>query len=159
MKRIVEQEVIAYHASKEDVARFDPEKTGREFGIHFGSLESAQHRGAIGGTKFFIKKYSILLRNSLHLDDVFKWDVNNILRNMVERGYLDRKESADLLRSIDSEATQNAKTKATSLSSEKYKSLKKVLEKMGYDSIVYNNKGETGGVAYIVFDPNQVKEL
>lgn len=159
MRKLMEQEVIAYHASKENISQFDPDKTGKEFGIHFGSLESAKHRGAIGGTNYFIKKYSILIKNPLHLDDVFKWDVNNILRNMVERGYLDRKESSEIIKSIESEAIQNAKSKSSSLSSEKYKSLRKLLEKMGYDSIIYDNKGETGGLAYIVFDPRQVKEV
>ena len=159
MKRIVEQEVIAYHASKENISQFDPEKTGKEFGIHFGSLESAKHRGAIGGTNFFIKKYSIILKNPMLLDDVFKWDIPNILRNMAERGYLNRKESADLLKQIDNQAIQNAKKNSSSLSSEKYKILKTILERMGYDSIIYENKGEAGGAAYIVFDPTQVKEL
>jgi len=159
MKRIAEQEVIAYHASKENLSYFDPDKTGREFGIHFGSLESAKHRGAIGGTEYFIKKYSIVLKNPMHLDDVFKWDVPNVLRNMVERGYLNKKELVDLSKQIDNEAIQNAKKKSSSLSSEKYKILKKILEKMGYDSIVYENKGEAGGYAYIIFDPRQIKEL
>jgi hypothetical protein len=159
MKRIAEQEVIAYHASKENISQFDPEKTGKEFGIHFGSLESAKHRGAIGGTNFFIKKYSIILKNPMLLDDVFKWDVPNVLRNMVERGYLNKKELVDLSKQIDNEAIQNAKKKSSSLSSEKYKILKKILEKMGYDSIVYENKGEAGGYAYIIFDPRQIKEL
>jgi len=93
------------------------------------------------------------------LDDVFKWDIPNILRNMAERGYLNRKESADLLKQIDNQAIQNAKKNSTSLSSEKYKILKTILEGMGYDSIVYDNKGEAGGTAYIVFDPRQIREL
>lgn len=159
MKRIVEQEVIAYHASKENISQFDPEKTGKEFGIHFGSLESAKHRGAIGGTNFFIKKYSIILKNPMLLDDVFKWDVPNVLRNMAQRGYFSRKESTELIKQIDSQAIQNAKKNSTSLSSEKFKVLKRILEGMGYDSIVYDNKGEAGGTAYIVFDPRQIREL
>lgn len=159
MKKLMEQEVIAYHASKEDIPQFDPEKTGREFGIHFGSLESAKHRGGIGGTNYFIKKYSILIKNPLQLDDVFKWDVINILRNMAQRGYVNRKESTELIKRIDSEAIQNAKKNSTSLSSEKFKVLKRILEGMGYDSIVYDNKGEAGGTAYIVFDPRQIREL
>ena len=159
MKRIREQEVIAYHASKEDIKSFDPNKTGREFGIHFGTLDSANHRGAIGATGYHIKKYSILMKNPLHLDDVLRWDVPNILRNMTSKGYLSRQESSDIIKNIDQEAIKKSKESASSLTAEKYKVLKNILEKMGYDSIVYDNKGETGGVAYIVFDTKQVKQV
>jgi hypothetical protein len=159
MKKLREQEIIAYHASKEDIKSFDPNKTGREFGIHFGTLDSAKHRGAIGGTNFHIKKYSISLKNSLNLDDVLRWDVNNILYNMASKGYLKRSEVAELIKSINDEAVKNSKANSSSLTAEKYKVLKNILEKMGYDSIVYDNKGETGGVAYIVFDAKQVKQL
>ena len=159
MRKIREQEVIAYHASKEDIKSFDPNKTGREFGIHFGTLDSAKHRGAIGGTGFHIKKYSILIDNPLHLDDVLRWDVNNILYSMASNGYLSRPEASELIKNISEEAIKNSKANSSSLTAEKYKVLKNVLEKMGYDSIVYDNKGETGGVAYIVFDAKQVKQV
>lgn len=159
MKKIREQEIIAYHASKEDIKSFDPNKTGREFGIHFGTLDSAKHRGAIGGTGYHIKKYSILVKNPLHLDDVLRWDVPNIMRNMASKGYLSRQEASDLIKNIEQEAIKKSKENSSSLTAEKYKILKSVLEKMGYDSIVYDNKGETGGVAYIVFDAGQVKQV
>jgi hypothetical protein len=159
MKKIREQEIIAYHASKEDIKSFDPNKTGREFGIHFGTLDSAKHRGAIGGTNYHIKKYSIVVKNPLHLDDVLRWDVPNIMRNMASKGYVTRQEASDFIKSVEVEAIKKSKENSSSLTAEKYKILKDVLEKMGYDSIVYDNKGETGGVAYIVFDAGQVKQL
>jgi hypothetical protein len=159
MKRIREQEVIAYHASKEDIKSFDPNKTGREFGIHFGTLDSANHRGAIGATGYHIKKYSILMKNPLHLDDVLRWDVNNILYNMATKGYISRQEASELIKNINDEAVRNSKINSSSLTAEKYRVLKNILEKMGYDSIVYDNKGETGGVAYIIFDAKQVKQV
>ena len=159
MKKLKEEKIVAYHASKENISTFDPNKTGREFGVHFGSLESAKHRGAIGGTDYHIKKYELTVKNSLFLDDVFKWDASSVLRNMAIRGYISKKESIDLLSEIDKEATKRAKEKSSSLNSEKFKSLKHLLEKMGYDSIVYDNKGEAGGVAYIVFDVSQIKEI
>jgi hypothetical protein len=159
MRKIREQEVIAYHASKEDIKSFDPNKTGREFGIHFGTLDSAKHRGAIGGTNYHIKKYSIVVKNPLHLDDVLRWDLPNIMRNMASKGYLTRQEATDFIKSVEVESIKKSKENASSLTAEKYKILKDVLKKMGYDSIVYDNKGETGGVAYIVFDAEQVKPL
>jgi hypothetical protein len=145
------QEISAYHGSAVDFEVFDAEKT-REFGFHFGSIESAMHRNNAN-----VKKYNITVTKPLELDDVGFWEPASILENMTVKGYIAQNEKQALLQEINSEAIRKAKLSGSSLRYEKNEILKSKLEKMGYDSIVYQNRGEAGDTAYIVFRPDQIK--
>ena len=146
------QEIAAYHGSIHDFVVFDPMKS-REFGFHFGSLESAKHRNSS-----FIKKYEITINNPLYLDDVYYWEPVSILRNMKEKGYIDSTKEKELLQAVNNEALSRSSS-GTSFRQEKNEALKIVLNKMDekYDGIIYQNRGESGGTAYIIFKPEQAK--
>jgi 8-oxo-dGTP diphosphatase len=142
-----------HHGSTQDFVVFNPEKS-REFGFHFGTLESAKHRNAA-----FVKKYEITFNNPLKLDDVGFWESASVLDNMTKKGYVNQQQSRQLLQDINKQASQRAKVSGTSLRYEKNEVLKDVLESMGYDSIVYENRGEAGDTAYIIFRPDQAKYI
>jgi hypothetical protein len=142
---------IVHHGSVHDFVIFDPEKS-REFGFHFGTIESAKHRNAA-----FVKKYEITMDNPLYLDDVGYWEPVSILDNMARKGYLNEQKKNKLLQDINTQATRTARLNFSSLRYEKNEILKEVLKNMGYDSIVYENRGEAGDTAYIVFYPEQAK--
>ena len=144
-------EISAYHGSAVDFDSFDAEKA-REFGFHFGSIESAMHRNEAN-----VKKYNIVVTKPLELDDVGFWEPASILDNMAVKGYIAQNEKQVLLQEINSEAIRKAKLSGSSLRYEKNEILKSKLEEMGYDSIVYQNRGEAGDTAYIVFRPEQIK--
>jgi hypothetical protein len=144
-------EIAVYHGSAQDFDTFNPEKA-REFGFHFGTLESAKHRNPA-----FVKQYEIDINNPLELDDVGFWEPASILENMVANGYIEKAQQQDLLQQINSQAIKNAKASGTSLRYEKNEILKSKLEEMNYDGIIYENRGESGDTAYIVFRPEQAQ--
>lgn len=139
-----------HHGSAHDFVIFDPTKT-REFGFHFGSLETATHIGSQ-----YVKKYEITINNPLQLDDVYFWEPASILRNMREKGYIDSIKEKEILQSVNSQALVKSKS-GTPLRQEKNEVLKDVLEQMGYDGIIYENRGESGSTAYVIFRPEQAK--
>lgn len=143
-----------YHGSTVDFDKFDFNKS-KEFGFHFGTKASAEHRG----NNNFIKKYSVEFSNLLTLDDVMRWDLKNILSNMNLRGYIKGSEKDKLLDALSRKAIQNSKNNGTSLRQEKNNALRDFLISIGYDGIKYENRGETGGTAYIAFSPSQIKEI
>ena len=146
-------EISAYHGSVHDFVVFDPTKA-REFGFHFGSLESAKHIGSQ-----YVKKYEITINNPLYLDDVYFWEPVSILRNMREKGYIDSTKEEQLLQAVNSEARKRS-SNGSPFRQEKNEVLKIILnEKMDekYDGIIYQNRGESGGTAYIIFRPEQAK--
>lgn len=147
-----------YHGSDTDIKSFDFERS-REFGIHFGTEESASHRAQGKNQKHFIKKYELHINKPMKLDDVFNWSADTILPNMVTHKYLDRKTADVLKATINEKAVATSKSAGTSLRAAKNLVLRDQLIAMGYDGIEYANKGEAGGTAYIVFDGSQVREI
>jgi hypothetical protein len=144
------QEISVYHGSTHDFVVFDSTKA-REFGFHFGSIESATHIGSQ-----YVKRYEITINNPLILDDVYFWEPVSILKNMREKGYIDSIKEKELLQAVNSQALIKSKS-GTPFRQEKNEILKDVLEEMGYDGIEYENRGESGSTAYIIFRPQQAK--
>jgi len=144
-------EIAAYHGSSVDFDQFESEKA-REFGFHFGTIESAMHRNSTN-----VKKYDVSITKPLELDDVGFWEPASILESMVNNSYISEDEKQTLLQQINVEAIRRAKASGSSLRYEKNEILKSKLEEMGYDGIVYENRGEAGDTAYIAFRPEQVK--
>jgi len=144
---------IVHHGSVHDFVVFDPEKS-REFGFHFGTLESARHRNSA-----FVKKYEITIDNPLYLDDAGFWEPASILDNMTRKGYINEQEKNKLLQDINTQASRKARLNYSSLRYEKNEILKEVLKNMGHDGIVYENRGESGDTAYIIFTPEQARHI
>jgi hypothetical protein len=144
---------IVHHGSVHDFVIFDPEKS-REFGFHFGTLESARHRNSA-----FVKKYEITIDNPVYLDDVGFWEPASILDNMTRKGYINEQEKNKLLQDINAQASRKARLNYSSLRYEKNEILKEVLKNMGHDGIVYENRGESGDTAYIIFTPEQARHI
>ena len=144
-------EIAAYHGSSVDFDQFEAEKA-REFGFHFGTIESAMHRNSSN-----VKKYDVSITKPIELDDVGFWEPASILKNMAINNYISEDEKQTLLQQINMEAIRRAKASGSSLRYEKNEILKSKLEEMGYDGIVYENRGEAGDTAYIAFRPEQVK--
>jgi len=143
-----------YHGSDSDIKKFDFLKT-TEFGFHFGTKESAKHRG----NNKFLKSYSLSIKNPLILDDVMRWDLHNVLNNMQIKNYLSKNEVIEIKRNLINQAIQKSKASGTSLRQEKNIVLRDFLQKKGYDGVIYDNRGEAGGKAYIAFEPEQIKEI
>jgi hypothetical protein len=112
-----EAKQIVHHGSTEDFAVFIPEKS-REFGFHFGTLESAKHRNAS-----FVKKYEISFNNPLKLGDVGYWEPSSVLEDMARKGYIKQEQKQQLLQQINKEASQKARMSGTSLRYEKNETL------------------------------------
>jgi hypothetical protein len=146
-----------YHGSSENIARLSFEKS-KEFGIHFGTKESASHRGGRTGV-LYLKKYMLDINNPLILDDVFNWSLENVLRGMSDKRYISRTEVTSLINTLNKWASENARRSGSSLRAEKNKELRSYLQSKGYDGIQYANKGEAGGTAYIAFEDDQVLEV
>ena len=136
------------------VSAFDIAKAGADFGFHFGTKESAMHRGQ-GKDKYYLKKYILSINNPLNLFDPGIWNLKEIFRQLMRAGKATKEEEQSLI----SLASKNAKQKGTAMSKEQNLLLADFLTSKGYDAIVYENRGESGGKAYIVWDKNLVKEV
>jgi len=142
-RMITETTVIAYHGTSRKFSKFDPELTG-EFGFHFAlTPESAQHRSPV-------RLFRVTLRydSPLELPDVMRWDLQNIAREL----RLPRQQVID----IKKKASQNAKEDGRSMRTHENILLGHLLEELGYDAIAYDNRGEAGGKALIIWNPSQI---
>lgn len=147
-------EITAFHGSSEDIQQFDLNKS-KEFGIHFGSKESAKHRS----NNQIIKQYDLTINKALELDDVIRWAPENIIPNMVKNGYLTSEQGKEILQNNTKTAIKISKENGSLLTKEKNNVLLKQLQALGYDGIKYDNRGEAQGPAYIIFDPNQAVQI
>ena len=136
------------------VSAFDISKAGADFGFHFGTKETAMHRGQ-GKQKYFLKKYIININNPITLFDPGIWNLKEIFRQMIRDGKATKEEEQSLV----SLASKNAKQKGAAMSIEQNLLLADFLTSTGYDAIVYENRGESGGKAYIIWDKNVIKEV
>lgn len=136
------------------VSAFDMSKAGSDFGFHFGTKESAMHRGQ-GKQKYFLKKYILNISSPITLSDPGIWNLKEIFRQLIRTGKATKEEEQSLV----SLASKNAKEKGTAMPIEQNLLLAKYLTEKGYDSIVYENRGESGGKAYIVWDKNKIIEI
>ena len=88
------------------------------------------------------KKYYINITKPLYMKDLGLWSCYDIAKELK----LNNK-TIDYIFSLESEKSR-------------YKFLIKIIKKMGYDGIIYNNLVEDyGSISYIVFNDNQIKEI
>ena len=101
----------------------------------------------------------MIINKPLHLDDVFGWSLESVLENMLKNNIISFEKYKTDLENLKRKALEISKVTGLSFRNAKNNALKKYLLDLGYDGIVYDNKGEAGGTAYIVFDGSQVKEI
>lgn len=141
---------IGYYGSTQPIEQFDLRKV-KEFGIHIAlekpdsSLHRINHEGG------YLYQVFVDFENPINLPDVFRWTLESVLREL--------KISNNKIKEYKIQASSTARRNGTNLREEENVLLAQILTEMGYDSIVYDNKGESGGPAVIVWNPNQIKIL
>lgn len=150
IRRVLIENKLAYYGSTQPITKFDLRKT-KEFGIHLGleNPNSSLHRIETSGGYL----YHVLVTHTkpLHLPDVLRWTLEAVLREL--------RWSSDQIREQKLQASKNAKYHGTSLREEENVLLGNILDNLGYDSVVYENKGEAGGDAVIVWHPEQIQVI
>jgi len=151
-----EEKYTVFRGTDKDlsVADFDLEKT-IEFGFHFGSEESAKHRGSSKQDNFYLKKYQLIINNPLFLEDAMRWTLESVLEQMLRKGLTSKDKIDELINLAKSAARKNY----SSLTKEKNMVLKDYLNELGYDGVIYENRGESGGNAFIVWNTEQIQEI
>jgi hypothetical protein len=157
---IIEKNYNVFRGTDKDlsVSDFDLEKT-IEFGFHFGSEQSAKHRGTSKQDNFYLKKYIIAIDNPLFLDDAMRWSLESVIEQMIIKGILSKEEGQNKLIELSNLAKGLARKNYSSLVKEKNLILKNYLDELGYDGIIYENKGEAGDKAFIVWNNKQIQEI
>ena len=129
--------LVVYHATSRDFTIFKMDSPGRVFENirepfgHVGSFESANK---IRGKKLVI---FASLKNPLLIPDFVHQTVPTMLKELYKQGIITEKES-----------------KKINISNQE---LRDLLYAKGYDSIIYKNKAELGGMSYGFINPNQIK--
>lgn len=129
--------LVVYHATRRDFTTFKMDSPGRVFENirepfgHVGSFESANK---IRGNKLVL---FTSLKNPLLIPDFVHQTVPTMLKELYKQGIITEKES-----------------KKTDISNQE---LRDLLYSKGYDSIMYENKAEIGGISYGFINPNQIK--
>lgn len=141
---------LAYYGSTQPITQFDIRKT-KEFGIHFGleNPDSSLHR--IQATGGYLYRVLVTYSKPLTLPDVFRWTLEAVLRELHW--------SNNQIREQKLKASKKAREHGTNLREEENVLLGDILSGLGYDSIVYENKGEAGGTAVIVWDSKQIQVI
>jgi hypothetical protein len=127
--------LVVYHATDE---KFDEFYVG-QYGSHFGSKDAAIFRAnELDGDDVSLLPVYLSIQNPLRLRDP---DGGDWAQNENDNGALDQMVALGLI----------TKSEAATIS------LKKAVERAGYDGVVYDNAYEGGGDSYIVFRPEQIK--
>lgn len=178
------QPLPVYHGTRspEMFTQFDIDRT--EVGPHFGTYEQATNRN-LGRTDRLFTVY-LKIENPIQLDDAGEFNTENILNNMVERHYITKKQCfdienqylnilyknfPDILANIKHKSYTNPigdffeyRSPYSMLYNKEFRTfdlsfIRNKLISMGYDGIIYANENEGNGYSYIVFSPNQIKDI
>lgn len=140
----------AYYGSSVRFSKWDPTKTS-EFGIHFGLDDPSQsiHRIESLGGKGYLFEVEITYDPArlLKMNDIFRWNLENMSRHLKWD-----------LRTEKLKALKLAKETGIRLSTAENIVISEKLSKE-YDAIIYDNLGEGGGKAIIVWNPQKIKTI
>ena len=143
-------EVRAFYGSTVPIEAWDPRRT-REFGYHFGvgspaaSLHRLRHLG--GGHLYEVE---VTYTRALEMRDPFYWDLAAVAGALGRGGEV---------RALKGEASRRARAAGTPLRVEENAVAGEVLDEAGYDAITYDNEGEGGGPAIVVWHPEQIATI
>lgn len=133
----------AYHGTNAQFDRF--EHLSGEVGFHFGgNREQAEHRSRNGR----IIEATLSFNNPLRMTDLFYWGGPEVVRELRNKKLV----PDSTLRKLDAalqEAPAEAIRTGERLSTQQAVTVANTLVAEGYDGIVYRNRGEGGGTAYI----------
>ena len=145
-RRYLSESKLAWYGSTQDFEEFDLSRT-TEFGYHFGlNEEQSKHRIGDEGVLFHVE---LDYGSPLEMTDVYRWTLKAVLRELGE--------PSGVIRGYKKKASSRARESGRSMRVEENLILGQVLNDMGYDSIEYDNKGEGGGRAVIIWDPSLIK--
>lgn len=142
-----------FHATCADFDRFDTSRG--DLGTHFGSLEQAMH---ISRERMSVGKESldgariipawIRLANPLRLKDTGSFHADGIAVQLERLGLLPKGEGARIARECDRDTRQRKVYDPL---------LRELIQRAGFDGVVYANQHEGKGDSYIVFEPKQIR--
>lgn len=144
---------IAYHNSEEEqLIFFDIRKTS---GIHFGSLKAANDRGEQRdwdyGVKNWTNKYFLKIENPLLVEKDFDWECKNIWDDADDEYVQQWRETEDFYTYLIQQGLANE-------DSYPYEDVIDILQKNGYDAVIYKNECEDiGNYSVAMFNPNHIK--
>ncbi len=148
-KPIEENTVKAYYGSSVKFDDWDISKT-KEFGYHFAVGNDAASKHRINTSGGHIYEVEINYSKPLRMKDARYWDLRAILAGLKQGSRY-----ADLKR----QAVIAARKNFSSLRVEENLIAAKILDEAGYDAIEYDNDGEAGGDAIIIWNPTQILKL
>ena len=140
-------QITAYYGSKHNIKEWDISRT-TEFGYHFG-LDVDQSISRLHGHGH-LYQVEISFQKPIRMRDALRWTLESIL---------DQLGQADRYQDLKRQAIKLARANYSSLRVEENMIAARVLIEADYDAIVYDNMGESGGKAIIIWDPAQILVL
>lgn len=148
----VENSVVGFYGAPVYFDNWDLALT-KEFGYHFALGDESQslHRLRREKSPGFLWKVRIEFKNALRLQDPGRWTLETVLRQLDFESHV--------IDSFMAQASSTARKNFTSFRMEQNILLAKILSDLEYDAIIYLNRGEGGGQAIIIWNPEQIHTL
>jgi len=146
---LMEASVVAFHGTNADFDKFELRRA-KEFGFHFALQRSQSEHIVSGSPAGRVFESRITYNNQIEMPDLLRWSFDTIVPRLVSRSRAEE---------IRKNAISAAKISGASLREELNVATAKVLDELGYDVIFYENMGEGGGQALIVWNPEQIHTL
>ena len=149
--------MVVYHGTGADFSAFDPAQS-RDIGLHFGTQEQAER---FGNTMMPVY---LSLQNPLRVEDYFS-RINGHGKFLEEIYYevemtsLEYDRLLAIAKNVQDQWVddRDADNTATRGSRKFWKNIQRILERSGFDGLVYRNQVEGAGDSYIAFRPTQIK--
>jgi len=141
---------VVYHGttSKQDFQAFTQT---RDIGAHFGTSQAANDRLDAEGGHGRVYPVFLSIQNPLEMHDMETWEPGDIIDTLVAHEKLPEgaeRTDKDVLRALSSQGAAA------------WDAVKRVMRRLGYDGIRYENAIEDpGSISWIVLDPGQVKSV
>jgi len=164
--------LVVYHGASGDAvfAEFDLDRV--EGGIHFGSLEQSKTAAKPKAINSVSQQARIIpcylsIQNPLAMKDLHSFNYDNFLQELSERKIIKKGQLlSQKIPSLINEVVMTLEefTNSNPKFYEKYHKkqntrLKKLLIKLGFDGIMYENTFEGKGKSFIIFNPEQCKSI
>lgn len=135
---------IAYYGSKNRIDEWDITRPS-EFGYHFG-FDADQSINRLHGHGHL---YQVELRfeNPIRMQDAMRWTLESVLEQLG---------MSAVYPELKREAIRLARANYSSLRVEENLIAARTLDEAGYDAVLYDNQGEGGGQAIIIWHADQI---
>lgn len=145
-----------FHATQGDFEVFDIERS--DLGPHFGTIEQANYvvgsgrnrdpRNVTSGPN--IRPILLDTRNPLRLKDVGCFHADCISDQLLRKGIIDKALHAEMNKEIDADWKKRK---------EYNRLVRGLIQKAGYDAVVYKNTHEGVGDSYIALSSQQIRNF